>query len=519
MSRTRILLLIFFTWTAFASAQSVNVPLTHWVYGVLDRLQTRGLVREGLTFARPYSRSQVARMLSEAIRRNRSGEVILSETEQSLLDQLAGEFSDETPLDQFTAQDRWRERHLATWRDGATRVHADLVARQAVENRWGSSDSKTLSRTTGGGILRGNLMGSMGFYLSARNTLTRGGNAEEQFDPALGEPVTVSGENAYSDDASAYLIWKLPWFTLQFGRDRARWGPGLRGGLMLSENMPRFEMIRLHAKYKGVTFTSIHGKLSGMTGDRYMAAHRLELAFSQRLVLGLAESVIYGGRSVEPGYLNPLMIYHVAEHHLGDRDNNTMGLDVTLFPLRGHKVYAELFLDDFTTARNPFTYYGNKFAFTAGWRWVNPFGLRDADLDAEYTRVEPYVYTHKDSLNIYTHTDRSIGSDLGPDSDQWILRLGRWMHRSTHIGLVLDRIRKGPGAINVPHRTGDGERKRFLSGVVEGRWITGLEANVQIAKDIFLLLRYARHQITNTGRIEGLNSVEHRLLLELSVNY
>jgi len=153
---------------------------------------------------------------------------------------------------------------------------------------------------------------------------------------------------------------------------------------------------------------------------------------------------------MEPMYLNPLMPYHVAEHHLGDLDNNTIGFDMTLFPAARHKLYMELFVDDFTTSENPFTYYGNKWAMLAGWRWVDCFGLDSWDARIEYARIEPYVYTHTDSINIYQDYGQPLGHWLGPDSDAWTGRIG-WLPARTFLTEIFaQRIRHGEGSLHSP---------------------------------------------------------------------
>ena len=102
----------------------------------------------------------------------------------------------------------------------------------------------------------------------------------------------------------------------------------------------------LKVQFKRFKFTSIHGKLSSGIDSKYLAAHRLEVNVLPWLIVSGSESVIYGNRGIEPAYFNPLMPYHVAEHHLGDKDNNMMSLDMTAFPLKNHKFYFELFIDD-----------------------------------------------------------------------------------------------------------------------------------------------------------------------------
>ena len=148
------------------------------------------------------------------------------------------------------------------------------------------------------------------------------------------------------------------------------------------------------------------------------------------LYLGATETVIYGGRNLEPAYLNPLMLYHIAEHHLGDRDNNNLAFDLAFTRIPNVTLYGEWFIDDMTSTKLWSNYFGNKFAWVFGGLWADPLKLKNVDLRVEYTRISPYVYTHWDSLNIYTHYDKLSAIRLGrmQSSSPW-----RWVGRRAAI--------------------------------------------------------------------------------------
>ena len=232
-----------------------------------------------------------------------------------------------------------------------------------------------------------------------------------------------------------------------------------------------------------------------------------------------SELVIYGNRDMEPMYLNPLMPYHVAEHHLGDLDNNTMALDVTVFPIRNHKMVLELFLDDFTTSENPFTYYGNKWAILIGWRWCDPFGLNGWDVQMEYSRIEPYVYTHNDSINTYQEYGRSIGHWLGPNSDLLDLRIGYLASRDLTGALYTKHIRHGEGDIDTPPDASISTRKKFLSGIVESAGSYGSEIEYQLFQDCYIQLDYSYNHIFNYLGQKNKNQDYNQIRLNFSLNY
>jgi hypothetical protein len=194
-------------------------------------------------------------------------------------------------------------------------------------------------------------------------------------------------------------------------------------------------------------------------------------------------------------------------------------VDITAFPWNGFKIYAELFIDDFTMAKNPFTYYGNKFAVLAGARWISPLGLSRLDITGEYARIEPYVYTHRRPINVYQHYDQSLGHWLGPNSDDLTLQCQLLLTGNWRLRASAERTRRGEGDIETPHRDEVGFRKKFLSGVIETSWQWSLGTTIQLFRDGFLSFEYGYLLQENAERISGRNDYHHRVRLFFTVDY
>ena len=95
------------------------------------------------------------------------------------------------------------------------------------------------------------------------------------------------------------------------------------------------------------------------------------------------------------------------KNHLGNRDNLVIGGDISARPRPGLEVYAAWFLDDMVKF-DP-SAFANQFALQLGAFWVDPPGLRDTDLRAEYARVEPFVYAPNFDINTYEHHECPVG--------------------------------------------------------------------------------------------------------------
>jgi hypothetical protein len=417
------------------------------------------------------------------------------------------------------------ERHLYTWQEAGSQAHIDLYGRfSVISNRGGQFDpAQLLSETTMGGILRGHLGSTIGFYADARNALTRGQedvqDADENFDVSQGSPVVISGPNVFRDRALAYFVWEKPWLRIQVGRDEMDWGPGYHGGLALTRNMPPADMLRLSSRFKRFALSSAHILLRSPLGAKYLAAHRLDILISPRLLFGVGETVVYGQRDIEPAYLNPLMVYHVAEHHLGDRDNNTLFFNISALPWPGLKLYGEYFIDDMTSSKSLTRYFGNKFAFLCGGLWTDPMGIDNFNLRFEYSRIEPFVYAHHDSINVYTTYDKTVGHWLGPNADTAFL-LGEYQFgRDFRMEILFERIRQGEGDANTKARPSEGTNKYFLGCTVEEKYLTGIRLQNQIRRDLFVAVAYTYSDTRNLNRHPGMRAFDHLARFELFLNY
>lgn len=502
--------------------QNVNVPLDYWGYRFLDRLETKGLFKTHDLRTRPISRKTFAELVRTAQKAESQHPNLFSRTERQLFDQMQSDFRDELAQTGLNVQHLRHEPHLLKWAEPHGKAYFDLYGRQSIISNRGEQyqPDDLLSETTMGGILRGSLDEHAGFYVDARNAVTRGSDVkDESFDLSKGSPVVTSGPNVIRDRAIAYFIFGKPWARLELGRDEIDWGPAFHGGLTVTRNMPPAEMIRFSSRFKRFTFTSAHAFLSSSLGPKYLAAHRIDLTIIPGFYFGGSETVIYGGRDVEFAYLNPIMPYHVAEHHLGDRDNNTLSFDVTTTLIPSVKLYGEYFIDDMTSTKSLTKYFGNKFAFLVGGYWVDPLKIRNIDLRFEYARVEPFVYTHWDSINIYTHYDKIIGHWLGPNSENVFFQIGYQLSRDLRFELNLERIRKGVGRADTHSRPDVGDEKHFLGGIVENRKLAGLKLTDQIRRDFFISVSYTYSDSRNLAQIQGRKSYDHLARFVFYFNY
>ena len=504
-----------------AQAQTVYVPSHHWVYDFLDRLEAKRVLPVVLNGTRPMTRAEIAGHVALLIDHPE-----LNRVEREQLAYLRFEFQEElqakgdadypSRLRQLS-KSRWvdpwlpdfvcpKGRHLLEVEHGPLRAHWDPIF---LRSRMRASDD-TLNATesvnidANGFLLWGTLGKSVGFYTDVRDTRewgTRRYPSGNTTAPRLGF-VQGNTRQIYHDETVAYLLLQRRWASLMFGKDFNLWGPARAGQLMLSDHAAGYDQLKLQVTLPRVKFTSMIAWLRAFTPDYYiggaggrmMAAHRLEFAPFRWVDIGLQETLIYAGRQFEPAYANPFMFFRSAEHYLGDQDNAAMGLDAELKLLPKTKLYGELFIDDLTTGRLGSDFYGNKYGVTLGFFCVDAL-LPQLDLRCEYSRLRPFVYSHKDAATRYMHFSTTLGHWIGPNSDYLLGELSYRLSRRAVFRLQFDRLRHGAndallnagGDPSVPHEAAnDSENALFLAGVVETTSRLRLSASYELIRNFFL---------------------------------
>ena len=295
----------------------------------------------------------------------------------------------------------------------------------------------------------GGWRGWLGLYTSTLSgTQTTGDPAVLRGDPDLASTYYVSRDPddvaGPFDRTTASVRARLGPFSAEVANERLRVGVSVDAPLHVSANADYLPFVRLGLHTRALDVQAVHAALSdrsafftGPDGDnglvapeRYLALHRLRLRPTRWLNLAFTEMAVYGLRGPEIAYLNPLFPVKAAEHALYDRDNTLFSLEATVRPARGLEVYGTWFVDDLATSELGDARFSNKWAMNLGGSAALPVSGTTAF--AEYTRIEPYTYTHRFQsggvfYNAYTHNGFGLGHPLGPNADQWLAGVQAWL--------------------------------------------------------------------------------------------
>ena len=277
------------------------------------------------------------------------------------------------------------------------------------------------------------------------------------YTPIEGIPFNKQSENKRTWDLfTANIAYQLEPVKLMAGFDYLEWGPARRNHVILRGEKSYFRPWQDSSSrifdpaptpYFGyqfeigpVTYTQYAAKLfEKKNAGKYMHAHRLDLRLPKQITLGLSETSIYGttteaagtnpnedadscGREFEWAYVIPFIPYVFQEHLQGDQDNISLSFDLSVKTIPYWEFYGELLWDDMKSPTSMFddSWWGNKWAATVGIaRDSIRIGAVMVDWLVEYTRIEPWVYSHhKGGGYTYGSYAQSLGSDLGANSQE-----------------------------------------------------------------------------------------------------
>ena len=507
INRCMFMLLTFFVLTAnvLYATEMVNVPLGHPVYNFIDRMVVRGVIPKLPTRSLPLTRGEVQELLRQISDTVDEEEAKLTVSEKVRLKDLLNLFANKSSS------------HLLQTKGHDYDFRLDLDFSQEIAISKGEVEASSSS-------LRPAVMGSIREnFAFALNTPSHVVIGEQEY-----YPYHIESAYEYSGDAkgiatiNTYMKLKLPWFELQLGKDNLWWGPGHYGSLLISDNSPSWDMLKLSASYGRFRFDYFTGLLRSELGDRYLSGHRLEALITPRLRFGIHETVIYGNR-FELHYLNPATIYFFATPALeassdSINDNMLPGLDFEFLPMENLKLYGELVVDDYQRPWNPkdFNNWANLFGILFGAYYTDPLGFKDTDLRAEYTFINQFCYTHGIPPNSYQNYGYVIGHWLGPDSDHFKCEISRYFTDRLSFGLTYELERHGEGGMNkLEPPLGETEWK-FLSGITERRDTVGLRLSYGSIGRYLVLASYEYASARNVENKPDENSSSHIVQLMCS---
>lgn len=496
-----VCLAFLFTINTAYGAPDVPLNFDGWITEALAKLETNGITGGFHRQTAPLSRAEVVEVIAQAESRIQAGEVVVSAIDRKLLEKLKREFRQEIA----------GEHGLAINALPQLRATEKKIA-PAIESAFQWTIGNQVDRRTAPRVVLYSEFEGQNFESRPPDAKT----AEQRFEPwDRAGGYIVDFKRSYLQINSAHL-------DLLVGRDWLFWGASPFKTVGISDNSPPFDQIRLTGrlgkKFKATAFTT---QLNSTWYDdgkkrylakRYMSGHRLDYQPNDRVEIGVAEWVLYGGdaQTVEWEYANPVTFYYALQYHAKADDNLMFAFDAAIRPIDGVRLYGEWLIDDIQyvpTSNDP-----HAVAWLLGATWYPRQLERHLGIHSEYARVNRWAYTHLVPDNQFTHFGYAIGHPISTDSDTFQFSASYQFTVSTKAEVHTVLTRHGEGTVADRFYGEDYEALSFPTGVVARTTEIGGTFSYRPLNGWNASLSYGWQHTQNSEHHKGQTDQTHRLM-------
>lgn len=555
--KKKIIVLYLIIFSSFTFGQVIYVPLENGIYDFLERQNLKGniILNDEI---KPFSRIYIAHKLTELKNIVIQDSNVLNKVEQEDLKfyleeyfyevnkiEITSPIQDENKINTSDITNQIKERwYLFNYSDSLFNLKLSPIAGYEVS----SSGIKTGHSRWIGFSAFSTYSDWFGASLDIRDKGEFGENVdkEKSFSEVRGAWYKNAPDGIEYSDVKGGITFSWSWGNVSLIKDYLQWGHGKFGQLILSDKAPSFPQVRLNlTPVPWLRFSYMHGWLNSLVIDsaasyyaypgtiserlresyisKYIAANLITVTPWKRIDISIGNAIVYSG-DLRPEFFIPFMIFKFLDHNTGRGDigdgNGMMFFDLSIKYPERIKFYSTLFID-VTEIRNILKRNFNNTwtGFTLGSKTIDLL-LPNLDFTIEYTRINPWVYEHKDEVTTYKHLDYSLGHWLGQNSDQLRIQLNYQLLRGLKFMLYGEKIRKG-GMDEIFYAYDDinTSGRSFLYGLIRKESRIGLSASYEYMHNLIAQLKYTYSDISDEN-IDRLNSLENsKNYFSLSVFY
>ena len=487
------------------SETSVNVNADSWVYPVLERLASSGLIESGLINTIPLTRTEVARLTGEAmgLMAERKPGYEVDGLTLYLLKRLKKEFRDE--LSNLGMIDNVKVKTFIKPIDEMKIGYHLLDENYTIYNndgiRYGNNHNASLE-----------ISGHSQFF----DTISLYYQPIFEYNQNLDNE-----ENTGVDLKKGYAKLNLGNIEFEIGRDSMWWGPGYHGSLLMTNNAEPFDMVKISNprpillpwifRYLGpfkVAFV-----LSKLEKDRpipepYLYGLRLNIKPLPTLELGMSHIAIFGGEGRGLSFTETLEVLYSNRNLSGKQESNQQfAVDFSFWIkdihritrlLRSIKVYGEIGAED--TGYPP-----DRRAYLVGLLFNDLFLTGKTDLRIEYVNTSPGQgpdcwYQHSQYPAFYK--GRVFGHHVGTDAEDLFARATSYLTNDLLAGIDLDMENRG-----------------LSRATQETQYQFGVDLSYNITDVIGVTGRYGFERVDNLNFVDGENKIRHFFGGELTIRF
>ncbi len=452
-------------------AQNIPVPLTQVkLYDFLDELLTDGVVVHQ-TAVRPYTRVQVAKMLTEAqaadtllnVRQKKDLAFYLNEfaLERDTMVSNYVQYTDHSTYNLSLADPQFSYRSKNSMFKMRLRPilggNFIMSKKGVIFHRWYGAElqmdiAKHLSIW---GSLRDNSWSGDWLsktYFPTDNDRRLGARIHygaSQVQPALMPIAGVQYKEAsyggdFSDSKGGISLYAW-WGSISLQRENIRWGDAYHASNILSGRAPAAPMISLqltpckwfqfdyfHAWLVSNVLDSTYYYLENTTNkgvqvknyrpmNKFMAANMFTFTPIKQLSFSIGNSIIYAEQTIQAAYLIPIAFYKSLDHLLTkgvytQNQNSQAFASVSVRPVEHLHVYGSFYLDEFSLKRlKPSNNENNPISYLVGFNWSG-WPIKGLSLKGEFVRSYIACYTHSIDVLTWQSNSFDMGHYLGDNA-------------------------------------------------------------------------------------------------------
>jgi hypothetical protein len=229
--------------------------------------------------------------------------------------------------------------------------------------------------------------------------------------------------------------------------------------------------------------------------EKYLAAHVLEATVTDWLDVSFGESIVYSDKGPLLMYLIPVMFFKSGEHYNKDTDNSQFFLSADVNPGWGVNMFGSLFIDEIAISVlfDP-DKVRNQIGWTVGVQTFDPW-VRNTEVLVEYSRLNPWVYSHKYPAATFQNVGYDMGHWIGQNADLLSLEIVHRPLRSVRASVWYEQLRKGGRTdIVAQYRV---PSMPFLYGPLHREISAGIRVSVEPARDLFFEAQARTYRVSD----------------------
>ncbi len=329
----------------------------------------------------------------------------------------------------------------------------------------------------------------------------------------------------YSDSRGGITYaWK--WGNIGLIKDHIEWGNNYNGSNIISGHNPSVAQLKLKMKpvdWFELNYThqwlvsevvdsaktySLYNDSRRVYTNKFMAANMFTIKPWKKLHFSFGNSIIYSDGEVNPAFLIPFLFYKSVDHTYNASRNSVghnaqMFFDISSRQINNWHLYTSVFIDEISLS-NAFNKekQSNLVSIKLGARATNL--LPDVSLTAEYTRTNPFTYTHFIPSLTYESNRYNMGHYLKDNADEIYIAARYKPIRGLDILLSYCQIRKGRDNQKILEETNSitnlwGDDKKGYPFMEEERYsksTTRLRVLYQLINDAYIFAEYENYSIS-----------------------